>query len=89
MKIKQNFKVRNIAGENIVVNFGQLNVDMTRVIALNDTALELWNYFRERDFSKEDVAQYLQNEYEIAAEQATGDAARWVDALAGAKLLEE
>ena len=35
MKIKPNYKLREIAGENMVVNQGVANVNMTRIISLN------------------------------------------------------
>ena len=35
MKISSNYKIREIAGETIVVNQGTANVNMTRIISLN------------------------------------------------------
>ena len=42
MKIKSMYKVRQVAGENLVVGQGRLNADMTKVISLNDSAVLLW-----------------------------------------------
>ena len=42
MKIKENYKVREIAGENLIVEQGKSQSDMTKVISLNNTALLLW-----------------------------------------------
>ena len=55
MRINQNCKVREIAGENVVIMQGQQGVDMTRVVALNDSSLLLWNNLLEVDFSIDDV----------------------------------
>lgn len=38
MKINKNYKLRQVAGETIVVNQGKGGTDMTRIISLNDSA---------------------------------------------------
>lgn len=38
MRIKEEYKVREMAGEHIVVMQGRYGVDMTKVIALNETS---------------------------------------------------
>ncbi|GAB6870202.1 PqqD family protein [Bacteroides rodentium] len=81
MKIKDIYKVREIAGENLVVEQGKLQSDMTKVISLNGTALLLWNELKGSDFTLEDAAEVLVKQYGIDRERATTDAAKWVDAL--------
>ena len=56
MKIKENYKVREIAGENLIVEQGKSQSDMTKVISLNNTALLLWKELQGREFSLEDAA---------------------------------
>ena len=53
MKIKPMYKVRQIAGENLIVGQGRLNADMTKVISLNDTAVLLWKELVDKDFTNE------------------------------------
>ena len=43
MKIRDQYKVREIAGEHVVIMQGRYGADMTRVISLNESALFLWN----------------------------------------------
>ena len=43
MKIKQEYKVREIAGENVVIMQGGKGADLTKIITLNESALLLWN----------------------------------------------
>lgn len=87
MKINPQFKVRTVAGENIVVNFGNLNADKTKIIVLNEVALWLWNKFQAQEFSLADASQALVAEYEIPADQAEADAQKWICELAKAGLL--
>lgn len=81
MKINENYKIRRIAGENIIVNQGTANVDMTRIIQLNETACRLYRELAEREFTTEDAARVLVEAYGIDGEQALADAGKWVEAL--------
>lgn len=59
MRIKEEYKVREMAGEHIVVMQGRYGVDMTKVIALNETSLWLWNRLQGREFGTDDVRDLL------------------------------
>lgn len=87
MRIKKGYKVRNIADENIVVCQGTLNMDFTKVIYLNKTSVELWNQFEDKEFTLEDVADFLCSKYGIDSERAVKDGQKWIDALTGCGIL--
>ena len=70
MRIKEEYKVREMAGEHIVVMQGRYGVDMTKVIALNETSLWLWNRLQGREFGTDDVRDLLLGEYDVDAETA-------------------
>ena len=88
MKINSNYKIRKIAGETIIVNQGTANVDMTRIISLNESACLLHQALAEREFSTEDAARVLTETYGISDGQALTDAAKWVEALKGCGVIE-
>jgi hypothetical protein len=88
MKIKQQYKVREMAGEHVVIMQGKFGTDMTRIISLNESALYLWNAIYEVDFSVDTVANLLAEHYGIDDEVALRDAARWVEKLDDCGLLE-
>mgnify|MGYP003293757033 CR=1 FL=1 len=88
MKINSNYKIRKIAGETIIVNQGTANVDMTRIISLNESACLLYQALAEREFSTEDAARVLTETYGISDGQALTDAAKWVEALKGCGVIE-
>ena len=81
MKIAPNYKLRSIAGENIVVNQGTTGTDMTRIISLNASAKLLYEQLLGKEFTLEDAAKVLVNTYGISIEQAVEDAEKWADAL--------
>ena len=83
MKINQKFKVLDVAGDYFVVSQGADATDMTTIIQLNATAVELWNAFTGKDFNEADVVSHLMDAYGIDEAQASGDAQAWVDSLKG------
>ena len=81
MKISEKNKVREMAGEHIIVMPGRYGADMTRVVALNPTSLYLWEQLAGREFDLEEVARLLVEQYEIDPETARTDAEKWVEQL--------
>lgn len=88
MKIKQQYKVREMAGEHVVIMQGKFGTDMTRIISLNESALYLWNEIYDKEFNTDIVANLLAEHYGIDDEVALRDATRWVDKLDECGLLE-
>jgi hypothetical protein len=88
MKIKEQYKIRNISGERIVMIQGQYGADLTKIVSFNETAEWLWNQLIGRDFSVDQVAHLLVEHYEVEADQALSDSREWVDLLLKHKLLE-
>ena len=82
MKIDSKFRLREIAGEHILVNQGVMGVSLTRVISLNESAVLLFNQLVDKDFSLEEAEQILMNAYCLPESQAMRDASAWVEALA-------
>ena len=88
MKINSNYKLREIAGETIMVNQGKKGVDMTRIISLNKSAKLLYEQLAGKEFVLEEAAQVLMDTYGIDSEMALKDASNWVDALKKCKVIE-
>lgn len=88
MKIKEGYKIRQIAGENVVVMQGSLGADMTRIISLNDSGAWLWQELSGKDFSVEDAAELLCCRYDVEPATALEDARKWTDTLKGCKAIE-
>ncbi len=88
MKISKNYKIREIAGETIVVNQGTANVNMTRIISLNQTAKFLYEQLQDKEFELEDAAQLLVDTFGITKEVAMKDVAVWADSLRKCGIVE-
>lgn len=89
MRIDSNFKLREIAGETIVVNQGVTDVNMTRIISLNSSAKVLYETMSGKDFLLEDAAMVLVEIYGIDKKQALADASKWVETLVKCGVIEE
>lgn len=88
MKISEKFKVREMAGEHVIIMPGRVGADMTRILALNDSSLYLWETLRGRDFTTEEAAGLLTERYEVDEATALCDAQAWAGKLAECGVLE-
>lgn len=84
MKIKEGFEIRNVCGENIIIAHGKENIDFTKVITLNESAVLLWNKAVGKDFTEEDLVNVLLDEYDVEVPRAAEDVKNlitlWVEA---------
>jgi hypothetical protein len=88
MKIKSDCKVREIAGESVVIMQGKQAADLTKIITLNESALLLWNALVGSDFTLEDATAVLVEEYAIDEALAERDAAMWLSRMQECGLVE-
>ncbi len=89
MKIDKKFKLREIAGETIIVNQGDMGADLTKIISLNSTSRFLYEQLSNKDFTLEDVEKLLKDNYEVDDETVRKDAADWIEQLKKCKILAE
>lgn len=88
MRIKSNYKLRQIAGENLVVMTGKEGTDMTRVISLSNSAAWLWKQLEGKKFTETDAVELLVQEYEVDKQTAIDAVKWWVDALIKNRIAE-
>ena len=88
MKISEKFKVREMAVEHVIIMPGRVGADMTRILALNDSSLYLWETLRGRDFTTEEAAGLLTERYEVDEATALRDAQALTGKLAECGVLE-
>ncbi len=88
MKIKKEYKVREMAGEHVVIVQGRYGADMTKLISFNATSLYLWNELQGREFDADTVVALLTARYNIDEPTARRDAEAWIARLEECKLTE-
>lgn len=74
MKLKKDFKLRQVCGENIVTAEGLKAIDFSKLVRLNETAAFLWNVAEKQgDFTVESLAEALCGEFDVEKTQAEAD----------------
>ena len=77
MRIKKDFVLREVCGENVIVGEGLGAINFGKLLALNETAAWLWKQaVALGDFNVETLAEKLCEEYEVTEEQAKADVAQ-------------
>ena len=90
MRAKKGFNLREVCGEQIIVDEGRENIDFTNIISMNESSAFLWNSIQDKEFTIEDLAQLLVDNYqidentplskEVALRDAENVAKTWVEA---------
>ncbi|AEV68688.1 PqqD family protein [Acetivibrio clariflavus] len=87
MKLSKEFVLREIAGNYIVVPFGEKAVNFNAMITLNETGAFLWKKIEEGK-SKEELLSAILEEYEVDREKAKEDIEKFCEKLKSAGILE-
>lgn len=88
MRIKQEYKVREIAGEKIIVIQGKYGEDMTKIVSMNPSACLLVKELTGREFCVSDAAKILTDNYDVDYATAERDASEWAKGLIECGIIE-
>ncbi len=89
MKIDCRKKIHHVANEHIILQQAGEVSDMTKVVAFNDTALELYEAMKDKEFSVDDVVNYLVAQFDVEPSVAKHDAEAWLAQMREHGLLAE
>jgi len=89
MKIKEKLKIREIAGEKLVILERDQQVEFTRVMVLNKTSEWLWNQLFGKEFEAEQISVLLQSKYNVDESVALSDSLKWIETLKNNDIIEE
>ncbi len=81
MRFDERKKVRTVAGENIVIMQADGEADMTKVVALNESAMLVYEQLKGKEFAVADVARVLTDGYEVDEATAMSDAEELVASM--------
>ncbi len=93
MRTKTGFGLREICGQYVLIAEGLENLDFSNIVSMNETAATLWNAVQGKDFTVEDMAQVLVDNYQIdettalPMEQALADAKKVLEQWRKAEIL--
>lgn len=95
MKAKKGFNLREVCGEQIIVAEGKENLDFTNIISMNESSAFLWNSVQGKEFTIDDLADLLVDNYMIDEntpldrERAKKDAQAMLDKWVEANIVED
>ena len=87
MRIKNDFILRQVADNYLVVAVGDAVKDFNGIINLNETGAFLWKIL-ENGATEEELVKKLTEEYDVTEETAKRDVGTFVAKLAEANLLK-
>ncbi len=71
MRIKKDFVLREVCGENVIMCEGLKAIDFRKILVLNKSAAWLWKEAQAQgDFTVESLTERLCEEYEVSTEEA-------------------
>lgn len=88
MRIREEIKIREIAGERVAVRQGEVDVDLTKIISFNSSAEWLWNQLTGKDFTEQEVINLLVESFGIDEAIAKQDAKKWIDQCINAEIID-
>lgn len=74
MRIKEEFRLRRVCSEYVVMAEGTKQVNFDKMVWLNESAGYLWDSVKDQDFTVDSLVELLQKEYEVDDETARKDA---------------
>lgn len=80
MKIKEDFVLRKVVENWVVLPLGERTVDFSGMLTLNDSGALLWKTL-EQDCDLEALVSALTSEYNVCEDQARKDAQEFVEKL--------
>lgn len=87
MKFVKSFELRKVGNESVLVQTESSEVNMGRVISLNESALLVFEYFRDKTFTLSDIRDFLLENYDVDFSVAEKDAEELTDSLLGAGII--
>lgn len=66
----------SLGNDHVIVASGLKNIDFSKVISLNESATLMWQAVEGKEFTVEDMAKALTDEYEVSQEVALADAGK-------------
>lgn len=88
MKIKENYVMREVAGQAIVIAIGEESERFKGMINLNRTGRDVWLYL-EKGLDSDEIAKKISEKYEVDLNVAKHDIESMIDRLYKAGVLEK
>ena len=88
MRVKDDFILRQIAGESLLIPVGEAALSVNGLIALSESGCLLYERLK-TDCTRQDLINLLLQEYEVTEEIAGADVDAFLEQMRALKMLDE
>lgn len=88
MKVRDQFVLRSIAGEHLLIPVGEAAISVKGLIALSESGALLYGKLRD-GCTEEDLLAALRGEYDVSQEEARQDVRAFLEQMRRLNMLEE
>lgn len=88
MKVSDEFILRNVAGDNLLIPTGSSALDVKGLILLSESGVLLYNKLK-NGCTKEELVEALTAEYAVSEDEAARDTEAFLDQMRQLKMLVE
>ena len=87
MKIKENYVLRQVAGDWIVLPLAEATLNFKGMLTLNESGCMLWRLL-EKGSTREELAEALTKEYKVEMREALADIDEFIEKLKQADCID-
>lgn len=87
MKISNEYIIRDIAGEYIIVPVGQVALDFQGLITVNEIGVYIWELLQKKEITFDNLLAAILNEYDVSQTVAKQDLIDFLNQLIKRKIL--
>lgn len=73
MRLNPEYRLKVVAGENMLLHIGRKTVNLASVFSLNDSAAWLWRKIGRQEFTEDILVGWILDEYEVDENIARSD----------------
>ena len=89
MRLKDGLILREVAGQYVIVPTGRRVQEVTSIVYISSSGAYLWEYMKNQEFEKEDLAEQIVNHYRgVTREKALEDIEKFLNVLRENNILE-
>ena len=86
MKISNEYIIRDIAGEYIIVPVGQVALDFQGLITVNEIGVYIWELLQKKEITFDNLLAAILNEYDVSQTVAKQDLIDFLNQLIKRKI---
>lgn len=73
MKLKKGYKVREVAGNYMLLPYGEESINFNCIFSMSESAAWLWNALQDKEFDESEALSLILDEYDVDETTALND----------------